>query len=240
MNKLTFFKINRVLFILFAMIFLSACESLMPIEPDDPHFAPVIAPTPQRPKPEEGSLFVANYGMSLFGNTNNHRIGDIITIVLNERTVSSKSSAVAVDKESEISLLENGLGTILGKDLTKKLPLLGEVTLPTNAAQDRNFAGDASADQSNRLQGNISVTITDVMPNGNLLVKGEKWMTLNRGDEYIRISGMLRPADITLSNEVPSTKLANARIAYSGTGELASSQEMGWLSKFFNSPFWPF
>ncbi|MGH1440873.1 MAG: flagellar basal body L-ring protein FlgH [Cellvibrionaceae bacterium] len=240
MNKLTFFKINRALLILFAVIFLSACESLMPIEPDDPNFAPVIAPTPQRPKPEEGSLFVANYGMSLFGNTNNHRIGDIITIVLNERTVSSKSSAVAVDKESEVSLLENGLGTILGKDLTKKLPIFGEVTLPTNAAQDRNFAGDASADQSNSLQGNISVTITDVMPNGNLLVKGEKWMTLNRGDEYIRISGMLRPADVTLSNEVASTKLANARISYSGTGELASSQEMGWLSKFFNSPFWPF
>lgn len=240
MNKFIGYKLHRMSFILLIGLSLSACESLMPVEPDDPNFAPVIAPTPPKPRPEEGSLFVANYGMSLFGNTNNHRIGDIITIVLNERTVSSKSSAVAVDKESEISLLENGLGTILGKDLTKKLPLLGEVTLPTNAAQDRNFAGDASADQSNRLQGNISVTITDVMPNGNLLVKGEKWMTLNRGDEYIRISGMLRPADIALSNEVPSTKLANARIAYSGTGELASSQEMGWLSKFFNSPFWPF
>lgn len=230
----------NILFLIFSLTLLSACESMMPIEPDDPDFAPVIAPTPAKPAPEEGSLFVANYGMSLFGNTNNHRIGDIITIVLDERTVSSKSSAVAVDKESGLSLLENGAGTILGKDLTKKLPLLGEVTLPTNVAQNREFAGDASADQSNRLQGNISVTITDVMPNGNLLVKGEKWMTLNRGDEYIRISGMLRPADVTLSNTVSSTKLANARIAYSGTGELASSQEMGWLSKFFNSPLWPF
>lgn len=230
----------KYLLMCLSLSFLAACESLMPIEPGDPEFAPVIAPTPARAQPEEGSLFVANYGMSLFGNTNNHRIGDIITIVLDERTVSSKSSAVAVDKESDISLLENGLGTILGKDLTKKLPLLGEVTLPTNVNQERAFAGDASADQSNRLQGNISVTITDVMPNGNLLVRGEKWMTLNRGDEYIRISGMLRPADVTLSNTVSSTKLANARIAYSGTGELASSQEMGWLSKFFNSPWWPF
>lgn len=235
MNKLT-----KALFIPLVLLLLSACESLMPIEPDDPAFAPVIAPSPPRPQPAEGSLFVASHGMSLFGNTNNHRIGDIITIVLDERTVSSKSSAVAVDKESEISLLENGLGTILGKDLTKKLPVLGEVTLPTNVNQERQFAGDASADQSNRLQGNISVTITDVMPNGNLLVRGEKWMTLNRGDEYIRISGMLRPADVTLSNSVSSTKLANARIAYSGTGELASSQEMGWLSKFFNSRYWPF
>jgi flagellar L-ring protein precursor FlgH len=235
--KLTLKKIG---FLSFFLISLSACESLLPIEPDDPSFAPVIAPTLTRPKPEEGSLFVANYGMSLFGNTNSHRIGDIITIVLDERTVSSKSSAVGIDKESEISLLENGLGTIFGKDLTKKIPLFGEITLPTNVDQSRAFSGDASADQSNRLQGNISVTITDVMPNGNLLVKGEKWMTLNRGDEYIRISGMLRPADVTLSNTISSTKLANARIAYSGTGDLASSQEMGWLSKFFNSPYWPF
>lgn len=240
MNTLLSLQIKKLALLSLLLITLSACESLMPIEPNDPSFAPVVAPTPPRPQPEEGSLFVASYGMSLFGNTNNHRIGDIITIVLDERTVSSKSSAVGIDKESEISLLENGLGTILGKDLTKKIPLLGEITLPTNVDQSRAFAGDASADQSNRLQGNISVTITDVMPNGNLLVKGEKWMTLNRGDEYIRISGILRPADVTLNNTVVSTKLANARIAYSGTGELASSQEMGWLSKFFNSPYWPF
>ncbi len=240
MNRCIMNSLFKSIVVVKAVFILAACESLTPAMPDDPNFAPVVAPTMSRPQPQEGSLFVADYGMSLFGNTNNHRIGDIITIVLNERTVSSKSSAVAVDKESDISLLENGLGTILGKDLTKKLPLVGEVTLPTNVQQDRQFAGDASADQSNRLQGNISVTITDVMPNGNLLVKGEKWMTLNRGDEYIRISGMLRPEDVTLANTVSSTKLANARITYSGTGELASSQEMGWLSKFFNSPWWPF
>ncbi len=231
--------LKAVLIITF-VISLTACGGLTSVKPDDPSFAPVIAPSTSKPKPEDGSLYVAGYGMSLFGNTNNHRVGDIITIVLDERTVSSKSSLVEIDKETDHSLLENGAGTILGKDLTKKLPLIGEVTLPTSVAQSREFSGDAKADQSNRLQGNISVTITDVMPNGNLMVKGEKWMTLNRGDEYIRISGMLRPADITLSNMVSSTKLANARIAYSGTGELASSQQMGWLSRFFNSPYWPF
>ena len=217
-----------------------ACETLVPVTPGDPEFAPVVVPTAAKPVPHEGSLYHDGYGLALFGNTNSHKVGDIITIVLDERTVSSKSSAVAIDKESDMSLLENGVGTILGKDLTKKLPLLGEVTLPTAVAQSREFAGDASADQSNRLQGNISVTITDVMPNGNLSVRGEKWLTLNRGDEYIRISGMLRPQDITLSNTVSSTKLANARIAYSGTGELADSQKMGWLSRFFNGALWPF
>jgi flagellar L-ring protein precursor FlgH len=230
----------RVTYLIFVLASMSACQPSVPIKPDDPNFAPVVMPSPPRPQAEEGSLFHAGYGMALFGNTNNHRVGDIITIVLDERTVSSKSSTVGVDKKSDTSLLENGLGTILGKDLTKNLPLVGNVTIPTAAVQDRKFSGDASADQSNRLQGNISVTITDMMPNGNLVIKGEKWMTLNRGNEYIRISGMLRPEDITLSNTVSSTKLANARIAYSGTGDLADSQQMGWLSRFFNSPLWPF
>lgn len=222
-----------------SLLVLAACQSAQIIKPDDPSFAPVVAPTIVKPKPITGSLFVPGYGVSLFGNTNAHRVGDIITVVLDERTVSSKSSTVGVDKDSSISLLENGAGTLLGKDLTKKLPLIGNITLPTSANHSRQFEGDASADQSNRLQGNISVTITDVMPNGNLVIRGEKWLKLNTGDEYIRISGMLRSLDVGLDNMVSSTKLANARIAYSGTGELADSQRQGWLGRFFNGPYWP-
>jgi flagellar L-ring protein precursor FlgH len=222
-----------------SLVVLAGCQSAQTILPDDPSFAPVVAPTMVKPKPISGSLFVPGYGVSLFGNSNAHRIGDIITVVLDERTVSSKSSTVGVDKDSSISLLENGAGTILGKDLTKKIPLIGNITLPTSANQSRQFEGDASADQSNRLQGNISVTITDVMPNGNLVIRGEKWLKLNTGNEYIRISGMLRSLDVGLDNMVSSTKLANARIAYSGTGELADSQRQGWLGRFFNGPYWP-
>ena len=222
-----------------SLLMLAACQSAQIIKPDDPSFAPVVAPTIVKPKPITGSLFVPGYGVSLFGNTNAHRVGDIITVVLDERTVSSKSSTVGVDKDSSISLLENGAGTLLGKDLTKKIPLIGDITLPTSANHSRQFEGDASADQSNRLQGNISVTITDVMPNGNLVIRGEKWLKLNTGDEYIRISGMLRSLDVGLDNMVSSTKLANARIAYSGTGELADSQRQGWLGRFFNGPYWP-
>jgi flagellar L-ring protein precursor FlgH len=222
-----------------SLLVLAACQSAQIIKPDDPSFAPVVAPTIVKPKPITGSLFVPGYGVSLFGNTNAHRVGDIITVVLDERTVSSKSSTVGVDKDSSISLLENGAGTLLGKDLTKKIPLIGNITLPTSANHSRQFEGDASADQSNRLQGNISVTITDVMPNGNLVIRGEKWLKLNTGDEYIRISGMLRSLDVGLDNMVSSTKLANARIAYSGTGELADSQRQGWLGRFFNGPYWP-
>ena len=234
MNKLF------AIFIFGFSFILHGCVMPKTIQPDDPKYAPVVSPSPPSPRLQEGSLFSQNQRLALFGNTNSHQVGDIITINLDERTVSSKSSGVSIDKESKISLLENNANTVLGTNTQRTIPLLGTYNFPTNVDQSREFAGDASADQSNRLQGNISVTITDIYPNGNLLVKGEKWLTLNRGEEFIRISGILRPEDVTLQNTVSSTKLANARIAYSGTGTLANSQKPGWLHRFFNGPWWPF
>lgn len=225
--------------VLFSMV-LASCATQDAAKPGDPNYAPVFPRIPPKAQPKNGSLYQPYQGLSLFGNTNNHRIGDIITITLDERTVSSKSSGVSIDKESGTSLLEGGNPTVFGKDTADTLPVVGDVVVPLNTAQSREFSGDASADQSNSLQGSISVTITEVLPNGNLMVRGEKWMTLNNGDEYIRISGMIRKEDVTLENVVSSTKLANARITYSGKGDLANSQRMGWMSKFFNSIFWPF
>ena len=93
---------------------------------------------------------------------------------------------------------------------------------------------------SNSLTGNISVTIHEVLANGVLIVKGEKWLTLNQGDEYIRVSGMIRPQDISADNTVNSTQIADARISYSGTGAVHDSNTMGWLSQFFIGQLWPF
>jgi flagellar L-ring protein precursor FlgH len=82
--------------------------------------------------------------------------------------------------------------------------------------------------------------VVQVLANQNLLVRGEKWLTLNNGDEYIRLTGVVRPADVSPTNEIASTKIANARIQYSGTGSFATAQEEGWLSGFFSSEYWPF
>lgn len=235
-------KYNRLLhffIIIVSVLPLAACIPSA-IKPDDPKYAPVLPEPKPVPKPTNGSLFQEYQGMSLFGNTNNHRIGDIITITLDEETISSKSTGVGIDKTSDVSLLEGGNSTILGRDNTKNIPIVGDITIPLSSSQDRSFSGDASADQSNSLEGNISVTVVDILANGNLIVRGEKWMTLNRGEEYIRVSGMLRKEDVSLDNVVSSTKLANARISYSGTGDLADSQKMGWLGRFFNSVIWPF
>jgi len=207
---------------------ISACSSHPRPKPNDPYYAPTVsamAPIAQR---TEGSLFQSSYGLNLFDDRKALRIGDIITVTLSERTVSRKSSGVSVVKDSKTNF---NAGTLLGANVTD---------LETSLQQKRDFSGDAGADQSNSLQGNITVTVADVLPNGNLVVRGEKWMTLNRGDEFIRISGIVRPDDISPDNTVISTRLANAKISYSGTGALADSQSMGWLSRFFNSEYWPF
>ena len=216
----------------FAVLALSGCATGPKPQPGDPYYAPTVSAQVKQPTQTNGSLYQASQSMTLFTDTKARNIGDIITIVLNERTASSKSSGVNVTKASSTSL---PAGTIFGTT-----PTLNGVPFDTSINQDRDFNGDAGADQSNSLSGSIAVTVADVLPNGNLIVRGEKWMTLNRGDEFIRISGILRPEDISPQNTVASTRLANAQISYSGTGELASSQNMGWMSKFFNSGYWPF
>lgn len=214
----------------------NACVIQAPPQPNDPYYSPVVAPTDRQPSASAGSIYRDGSGLSLFGDRKAHRVGDVITITLNEYTASSKSSSTSITKDNNISFNEDSGGnTLLGTNPTFK-----GLSLPTDVEQGRDFSGEADADQSNSLQGSITVTVTDVMPNGNLVVRGEKWLTLNRGEEFIRISGIVRPQDVSQDNTVSSTKLADARIVYSGTGALASSQQMGWLSRFFNSVFWPF
>jgi len=217
------------------LIILSACVSRPPL-PDDPYYAPVIEPSTKPAAQENGSLYSANSSLNLFDDRKATRIGDIINVVLQERTTSSKSSNIDLIKDNDISVggsQDNAV--ILGVG-----PQSGNVTAVTDLVAKRDFTGEAKADQSNQLTGNISVTVVDVYPNGTLLVRGEKWLELNRGNEYIRLSGLVRPDDVSPDNTVLSTKIANARITYSGTGTFADSQQMGWLSKFFNSPLWPF
>ena len=83
------------------------------------------------------------------------------------------------------------------------------------------------------------MTVVNVLPNNNLIIRGEKWLTLNAGDEYIRLTGIIRPEDISPGNQIESSKIANARIQYSGTGSFSEAQQQGWLTRFFNSSWWP-
>ncbi len=211
---------------------LQACVVHEPPIAGDPRYSPVDLPSRTAPPATRGSLYHEGFQMQLFNDQLAHQVGDVITVVLQESTVSKKSSKSSIKKESSNDM---PAPTLFGDSLE----LMGK-ELSASIDQKRDFDGEAKADQSNSLSGNITVTVADVLPNGNLLVRGEKWMELNNGDEFIRISGLVRPQDIEPDNTVISTRLANARITYSGKGQFADANHMGWFSRFFNSQYWPF
>lgn len=220
----------------FLLTALYGCSSHQPI-PGDPRYAPVVM-TPQSAAPvSNGSLFSDQSTTHLFSDRRANRVGDILTVLLQENTVSRKSSNVDIAKDSETVIPEvaGAAGTVLGGGVS-----MGGLSLDTNLSADREFNGAADAAQSNNLNGTVTVSVNEVLPNGVLVVSGEKWLTLNRGEEFVRFNGMVRPDDIRADNTVSSTKVANAQITYSGTGDLANAQKMGWLNRFFNSAYWPF
>lgn len=204
-----------------------------PPQPDNPYFAPVPPAAMTAPKQVTGAIYQSGYGLSLYEDRRARRVGDILTINLTERTQASKTAESDIEKSSSLTLPQP---TIMGQGVS----ILGNPLSATLNGGTRTTSGSGDADQSNSLTGSITVTVADVLPSGVMLVRGEKWMTLTSGDEYIRVSGLVRPEDVQPDNSVDSPKLADARITYSGTGALHDSNQPGWLTRFFYSPLWPF
>jgi len=199
----------------------------------DPAFAPV-RPVASLPMPvSDGAIFKAGYNVTLFEDPKAHRIGDIITIILQEQTNASKKASTTTAKDAAVNL---AAPTVFGKPVNYK----GTPILSAAVEAERDFSGEGDSTQSNSLTGRITVSIADVLPNGNLLVRGEKLLTLNQGSEHVRISGIVRAADITPDNTVLSSQVADAHIVYGGQGVLADANSKGWLSRVFDSSWWPF
>lgn len=214
---------------------LAACSTVTPernVFPNDPDFAPVSSQSLQAPPTNDGSLFQPRYSIGLYTDQQATKVGDIITVIFDEQYQSSKSAETSADKSSSNNM---GVTNIMGT-----VPGWKNLTMDTNTANDRQFSGKGEADRSNSLSGQISVTVSDILPNGILRIRGEKWLTLSEGDEYIRISGMIRPQDITPDNTVASSKVADARISFGGRGNLNNSTKQGWADRIFMSPWWPF
>lgn len=190
-------------------------------------------PVAPMPAATEGAVYRPNYGMSLFLDRRARRVGDVITVTLREKTDASKSSSTATAKESNIGIPG---ATIAGRAVTYE----GVPILSTSVGSDQDFSGQGTSSQSNSLTGSITVTVSEVLANGSLRVRGEKWVTINQGEEFIRLMGIVRPEDIAADNTVPSFKVADARIAYSGKGSLADANSMGWLGRLFQSVLSPF
>ena len=147
-------------------------------------------------------------------------------MTLDENTKAAKSSDADLSKNNDASMDPLEVG---GQQLN-----IGDYNFSYNLSNDNKFSGSAAANQSNSISGSITVEVVEVLANGNLVIRGEKWLTLNTGDEYIRLSGTIRPDDISYENTIASNRISNARIRYSGTGTQQDMQEPGFLARFFN------
>jgi flagellar L-ring protein precursor FlgH len=219
---------------------LAGCSSVPARDPDFAATRPEAAPTqPVNP----GAIYQPAQAISLFEDQRARRVGDILTIRLVESMSASKTASTNTKKETSADLPEPTLfGTNAQFTVPHQLPLAStrKLGLETSIDSKQQFTGQGASSQGNTLTGSISVTVAEVLGNGNLVVRGEKLFTLNQGHEHVRIAGIVRRADIAPDNSVLSTQVADAQITYAGEGALADSNQMGWLARFFNSSWWPF
>jgi flagellar L-ring protein precursor FlgH len=212
-----------------AALLLGGC-SMMPRNVDE-QFAATWPEELPREQNANGAIYQAGYDVALFENAVAHRVGDTVTINLVESTAAQKSSSTSTSKGASIDIPAPVFGgtplAIGGKEISASLD------------NSRTFDGSGDSSLSNKLQGNVTVTVAKRLSNGNLVVRGQKWIEINQGREYVRIQGVIRPLDIQPDNTIPSYKVADAVIAYGQRGALADANRPGLLSRFFNSVFNP-
>ncbi len=206
---------------------LSACLGTTTESPVS--YAPILA-QPAAQASANGAIFQPDSGYApLTSGTRAARVGDLLFVQLVERTSATTSNSQTTDRSGSVGITPPTTGP------------LGAILNPSDVAMGGNseFSGRGSAAQANQLIGDIAVTVVAVHANGVLEVRGEKRVRINRGDEYIRLSGLVRSSDIGADNRIASTRIANAEISYSGEGELARASRQGWLQRFFSrvSPF---
>lgn len=199
-------------------------------EPGEKQWQPTVtkAQATTAPKAKDGSLLTNAKLLNMFQDRRAYSVGDILTVMLNEQTQSSKKADTDIGKTSDTS----GTYSAVFPNTNES----GSFGIGSN----RSFNGSSSASQQNTLTGAITVTVAEVLDTGALRINGEKWIKLNQGDEYIRLTGLIRVEDVDRANRISSQRIADARITYAGRGVLAEANQQGWLSRFFNSGWFPF
>ncbi|WP_299009422.1 flagellar basal body L-ring protein FlgH [uncultured Shewanella sp.] len=211
------------------LLILSGCAAHFPEAETQPGLAEWAPPEIDYSLPEakDGSLYRQGYMLTLFKDKRAFREGDILTVALDEKTFSSKKADTSTSKDQQM-----GFG--LTSDIDGNA-----YSANADGSFGRAFDGSGSSTQQNQLSGSITVTVAKVLPNGALLIRGEKWLRLNQGDEYLRLIGLIRIDDIDTNNTISSQRIADARIIYGGQGAIADSNSMGWAARYFNSPWFP-
>ncbi len=212
---------------------IAACGGCRTVPHPDESYAATLPEEVPVADAGNGAIYQSGHDVPLFENSVAHRVGDVLTITLDEKTDASKSAITTTKKNTSAAM---AAPTLFGGAVTLK----GRNLLSNSLSDASTFDGEGNSKQSNQLTGDISVTVAKRLANGNLLVRGQKWISINQGREFVRIQGIVRPVDIGPDNTVPSTKVADATIAYGSKGALNDSNTKGWLARFFDSKWMPF
>jgi len=208
---------------LFFALLLSACSTYVEDVASE-QFMPVIPDESEEERIVDGAIYTGKSNGLFATERKASKVGDIVTVALNESFNASKSQSAATGKTDSFGVT---LPTGLLNDLVGKSAKAADYGFGSTQA----FNGTGTASQSNAITGLVSASVVRVFDNGNLEVLGQKKLTLNNGDEYVRVRGMVRPQDIGAGNIVNSNRLANAEITYIGAGEVADTAKRGWLSR---------
>ncbi len=231
MNKLT------TITTLASAALMAACAGPMPVA-HTPEFAPVTPLPPNLNRNVTGAIFAADSTDLWQAKRRDYRVGDIITVLLSESTQAARSLNNETSRESSNDSVPAGVNTALQ---AANVTLNGTKLLNGLKTDGANISnrGTGVADQRASLSGSVAATVIEVQANGNLVVRGEKQLSLSEGGEVIQVSGVIRPNDVSAINTVQSRRLANAQITYRAVGDLANATRAGWGTSFLYK-FWPF
>ena len=204
---------------------LSGCNNLPAKLAHTPEFAPVYPVAAEKTALPTGAIYNGRASDIWFGRGRAYAVGDLITVLLNESTQANRQQTGDISRKQTNDVVPGswaskvGVGSLNSSEITSK--------------------GSGTADQTASLNGWVAVTVVEVLANGNLMVRGEKQLALTEGAEVIQVSGIIRPEDISPNNTIQSRRLANAQIAYRGTGDMASATRPGWGTNLLMK-VWPF
>ncbi len=195
-----------------------------------------VAPDIKAATNNNGAIFNTAGYRPIFEDRRPRFIGDIVTINITENTSAKKANATSTSKKGDVSFQTDAqikdnvpfVGSLVGKLPYGKLGSF-------SANSDNSYDDKADANSSNTFSGSITATVIDVLPNGNLVVSGEKQVALDKGTEFVRFSGVVNPDTITQGNAVPSTKVADARIEYRTNSKVDGAAIASIFARFFLS-----
>ena len=223
----------RIALTLLLALFATGCETLqrtpqvdvVPATPVRYAQAPALA-APATTVSPSGGLFQAASYRPAFEDPRARLPGDTLTIQITERINASQSSSASIDRSGEVS---GGVSAL--PFISPGSSLLGKLDVGANSSN--KFSGDGSTQSANTFSGSITTTVQEVLPNGHLLVVGEKQIGVNQNVDVLRFSGTVDPRQIRPGNVVASTQVANARIESRGRGAQGEALSIGWLARFF-------